>query len=86
MTRVANPLVMFNDPDHLFSFVEDFLKGYVVKVRANGRWNTIWVRTTSRNTAGEMSLIGWRWDSENSAITNEQIEIPWEGIRRIDIV
>jgi hypothetical protein len=80
-------MVAFREFDHVFRWVEEYLKGYVVNIRhEHGLPIDIWVRTTGHTPAGQPTLIGWEWDREIHTITDHEIEISMEEILRIEIL
>jgi hypothetical protein len=78
--------VIFNEPDQTFRFVDEFLKGYVVKVRYTTGEMCVWVSTTGHTPEGHLTLKGWEYNQETSEITDNPCEVEWSEIRRIEIL
>jgi hypothetical protein len=77
----------FREFDHIYRFVDEFLKGYVVNVRHEyGSPVNLWVRTTGRTRDGKPTLIGYEWDTETHYMIDREHEILWEDIIRIEIL
>jgi hypothetical protein len=85
--RCATLFVAFNEFDHVFRWVEEYLKGYVVNIRhEEGPPTDIWVRTTGHTADGDPTLIGWEWDREDNTMTDRQVEIELDSIIRIEVL